>query len=515
MLRRSALPLLTILIVCSATLGGLLLTPSPTSWDDGLRHLTMARVMHAEGIDQTWDRFLYGGYLSKHPVDPWFLADISYIPFTGLQSALALKLYSVLGLAALMLALWYAIAPLGLSSAVTSVLLLLLVVPEGFYGRLLLGRPFVWSTVFAVLALDAVMRRRWIALGVILLVATLFSQLFVFPLILAVCGVLWLLTLGQRAPATKATAAIITGVVAGTALHPHALNYVIYITTVFLRIPFEAHSLNLGTEMYPGLLSSVGPLAILGALLLICAGAHVHGRPLNLKALHANGTTLLGALVAVSFLAYVFAWNRMIDVLLPLLILLAAYLLKHIEPFVRELLTIRRLLPLFPRVQGRTLLCGAIIVLAAATIARASISFAKSAENRSLAHAAVLSDLPAGSRVLNPEWFYFPAFVHSNPTLQFATGIDNTFTAVENPEAYQLLEVAFSPASIIPRPVVDTRAWIAQLLEHFPSDYLVLSNGWGKNLLPLLRETPGLKELTESGAVIEVFEIGEEFGAAN
>ena len=83
----------------------------------------------------------YGGYLSSHPIDPWFLADVSYIPFTGLQSALALKLYSVLGLAALMLALWYVIAPLG-PSAVTSILLLLLVVPEGFYGRLLpLGGP--------------------------------------------------------------------------------------------------------------------------------------------------------------------------------------------------------------------------------------------------------------------------------------------------------------------------------------------------------------------------------------
>ena len=511
MSRRILLPFLTILFLSGATFGSLLLSSSPTSWDDGLRHITMARVMREEGIDQTWDRFLFGGYLAEHPLDPWFLADVSYIPFTAFPDALGLKLYATLGIAALLLALWYIIAPMKLPAPWVTALLLLVFVMQGFYGRLVLARPFVWSTVFSLLALDAVLRRRWVQLTCVLLIATLFSQLFVFPLLLALSGVAWLLSLRDRRAAITATTCIALGVLAGVALHPHPVSYVLYIVAVFLRIPFEARSLNLGTEMYPGFLSATAPTAILGSLVLICTGAHTEGHKIRLRALHEDGTTLLAALTACAFFAYLFAWNRMIDLLLPLLIFLCARVLKHIEPFAKELFTVS-LAPLLPRIRGGTLLLATLFAAALCTIGRAAAGLYTTAADRVLAHAAPLAAIPAGSRVLNPEWFLFPLFMHGNPHVRYATGIDNTFMAVTNRSAYQLLEVTFSPAATLPRAVVDTRAWIAQLLEHFPSDYLVLSNGWGKNLLPLLRETPGLTELTESGAKIEVFEIGEDFG---
>lgn len=513
MAHRIALPLLTILLVCSATLGGLLISSSPTSWDDGLRHLAMAKVMQQEGIAQTWDRFLYGGYLAEHPVDPWFLADVSYIPFTKLDPAIALKLYAVLGIAALMAALWYPLARLKLSPALTSILLLFVAVPEPFYGRLLLGRPFVWSTVFSILALAFVLRRSFLPLGVLLFIATLFSQLFIFPLCLAACGVLWLFLLGEKTAATTMGIAAALGTAAGAAAHPDALAYVVYIATVFLRIPFEARSLNLGTEMYPGLSMATAPLAILGALVLICAGARSHGYTLSPEKLHKDGTTLIAALSAVSFLGFCFAWNRLIDILLPLLVLLTAYVLKHVEPFTRGLFSVR-LAPVLPRVRGGAVLTAAIGILALSTIARLSLDLYTTGSDRSLAHAAVLADLPAGSRVLNPEWYLVPVLIHSNPGLRFATGIDNTFMAVTDREAYMLFDVLFSSAAALPLPVVDTQGWLAQLLKKFPSDYLVLSNSWGKNMLPLLRETPGLTALTESGAVIEVFEIKDDFGGA-
>lgn len=510
MSRRFLLPLLVISTLCGATLGGLMLSSSPASWDDGLRHITMARVMREEGVDQTWDRFLFGGYLAEHPVDPWFLADVSYMPFTVFSDKTGLKLYTVAAIAALLLALWYVIARLKLPTGWTIVLLLVVFLVPGFFGRLLIARPFVWSTVFAVLALDLVLGRRWVPLGIVLFLTTLFSQLFLFAVAFAGAGILWYLFEHDRKSALRGFLTILLGVTAGIALHPHPVTYLVYIVTVFLRIPFEAQALNLGTEMYPGFLTASVPIAILGALMLICAGAHVQGSPIRLSVFRRDGTVVIAALTACAFVAYLFAWNRMIDLLLPLLILLGARMLKHVEPFARELFSIS-LAPLFPRLRGGPVLVTVLGIAAFCSIASASSAIRKTDADRALVHAAVLKDLPAGSRVLNPEWFLFPVFMNANPRVRYATGIDNTFMAVTNREAYMLFEVAFSPVALLPRPVIDTRAWVGQLLEHFPSDYLVLSNGWGKNILPLLRETPGLTELTKSGAKIEVFRIEEEF----
>ncbi|TSC99780.1 MAG: hypothetical protein Greene101449_514, partial [Candidatus Peregrinibacteria bacterium Greene1014_49] len=273
-----------------------MLSSSPTSWDDGLRHITMARVMREEGVNQTWDRFLFGGYLSEHKVDPWFLADVSYIPFTIFSDAVALKLYAAIAMAALFFALWYIIAPLKLPATWVTVLLLLVFLMPGFYGRLLLARPFVWSTIFALLALDAVLRRRWISLGIVLCVATLFSQLFIFSLAFGVIGIGWLLTLGDRRSAARGLMSITLGTIAGVALHPHPFAYVQYIATVFLRIPFEAHTLNLGSEMYPGFFEGAVPTAILGSMALLYAGAYADGMRLKLSDLHRDGTLLIAAL---------------------------------------------------------------------------------------------------------------------------------------------------------------------------------------------------------------------------
>jgi hypothetical protein len=340
----------------------------------------------------------------------------------------------------------------------------------------------------------------------VLFVATLFSQLFVFPLLLALSGVAWLLSLRDRLAATIATASIAFGVLAGIALHPHPMTYIMYIATVFLRIPFEARTLNLGTEMYPGLQSATVPLAIIGSLILICVGAKTEGYTLRLRVLHKDGTLLLIVLAVCAFFAFVFAWDRMIDILLPLLIYVFARVLKHIEPFAKALFFVS-LAPLLPRIRGGALLLALLFAMALCTIGRSAAALQHSQSNRLLTHATPITAIPAGSRVLNLEWFLFPVLMHANPHVRYATGIDNTFMAVMDREAYELFEVTFSPAARLPRAVVDTRVWIAQLLEHFPSDYLVLSNGWGKHLLPLLRETPGLTELTESGAKIEVFGI--------
>ncbi len=509
MSRRIVLPLCTILVLAGAVAGSLFLSSSPTSWDDGLRHITMARVMRSEGIDQTWSQFFYGGYLANHPVDPWFLADVSYIPFTVFSDPVALRLYTIIGILVYLLAVWRLIAPLGLSTGFQCILLTLAIAHPEILARFSLGRPFVWAVVFSLLTLDAVLRRSVLAVVVVLLIATLFSQLFVFPLAFVLAGALWMFLQRRRSDAQMITVAAIVGTVSGLVLHPHARAYLSYLHEVFLRIPFASRSLSLGSEMYPSISASAA-VAVLGVSLLLFAGG-IKEKSLKMVDLGLQGTSLIMMLILPLFGAYLFAWMRAIDFLWPLLVVLLAHALSLSHAFSMSLFGVS-MKPLFPRIRGGQLVSGCIVLAFFAMTLRTGFQLRASDDFRSMNHLAPIASLPAGSSVLNPEWFFLPPLIAANPHVKFATGIDNMFTWKASPDAYNLLEVYFSLAAQIPHPVVDIRSWMTQLLAIYPSDYLVISKQWGKNLLPQFRTTRGLTALTVSGAVIEVFAIdADEF----
>lgn len=504
MSQRIFVPLLSITVLTGVIAGSLFLSSSPTSWDDGLRHMTMARVMRSEGIDQTWSRFFSGGYLADHQVDPWFLADVSYIPFTVFSDPIALRLYSIVGIFALLLIVWRLLVPLRLPTAWLCILLVLTLSDHEFITRILLGRPFVWATVFALMALDAILRRKHFVVAAILLLATLFSQLFVFPLFFAGVGVVWLVCDRRFRDARVLGIAMLVGTGLGLALHPQAAEYLRYLAQVFLQIPFASRSLSLGSEMHPSynVSASVG---IFSVCIILFAGG-IKEKSLRFSELRLHGTPLLLLLILPLFGAYLFAWMRAIDFLWPLLVLLLAQSLSLSREFSVSLFSVS-MRPLLPGIRGGPLVFGCIILAFLAMNLRTGLRLRATDSDRSMAHFAPVSALPAGSRILNPEWFFLPPFIAVNPHVTFATGIDNTFTWKMNPEAYKLLEVYFSMAAQIPQPVVDIRLWMTQLLAIYPSDYLVVSHQWGKHLLPALRETQGLKALTTSGAVIEVFAI--------
>src|SRR3989344_3523035 len=71
--------------------GGILAsTKNPLSLDDGLRHFVMAERYKAEGLEgPSWSNFFFEGYFTAHRVDPWFLADLSYVPFTIFENRIA------------------------------------------------------------------------------------------------------------------------------------------------------------------------------------------------------------------------------------------------------------------------------------------------------------------------------------------------------------------------------------------------------------------------------------------
>jgi hypothetical protein len=507
MFRRGLLPLVTIGVVTGAVGGMLFLSSSPVSWDDGLRHITMARVMQQEGVNQTWSRFFYGGYFAQHPVDPWFLADISYLPFTMFSDAVALRLYSILAIAALLGALWRVLAPLKLPRLWLSMLLLLGIMDPGFFGRLLLGRPFVWGSVFSLLILDAVLRRQALAAFAVLLLATLFSQLFVFPFVVAGAGTLWLLLSGKRRDALKLAACSFLGVGAGVLLHPHALEYALYLGDVFLRIPFASSTLSLGSEMHPSM-SGSAPVALLGVTALLFVGA-LKEKSVRFADVSKLGTPLVLGLIVPFFWAYMFAWMRAVDLLWPLLVVLLGHVLLLARTFSEDLFDVD-MKPLLPKIRGGTLVAWCIVLAFAGMVLRTAEGLRITDAERSLSHVAVLASLPDGARILSPEWAFFPPYIAANPRLRYATGIDNTFTWKTSPEAYNLFEVYYSLAAQIPSPVLDVRAWMRQLLAIYPSDYFVVSKQWGERLLPVLRTTKGLSPLTQSGDLIEVFSIDQK-----
>ncbi len=510
MSRRTLLSLCTIFALTGALAGSLFLSSSPASWDDGLRHITMARVMRTEGINQTWSRFFYGGYLADHQVDPWFLADVSYIPFTAFPDPVGLRIYSIVGFFALLLVVWRLIAPLRLPLWWQNILLILVALPPEFLFRMILGRPLAWCTVLALLTLDAVLRRRPLVVGAVLCIATLFSHLFIFPLFFAGAGVLWHIFERRYRPAFLLSLSAFAGIVLGLMLHPQASAYISYLFHVFLQTPFAPRSLSNSGEMTPTSSSNI-PLAVLGVCALCILGA-VKAKSFRINDAWKIGTPLLLALILPLTGAYLI-WSRSIDFLWPLLVVLLAQVLALSWKFSADLFNVS-MKPLFPKARGGGLIAGVIVLASVLTIQRSGLLLWRTDGTRSMDHVAVLRTLPDGSRMLNPEWFFVPPFIAANPRLKFVSGFDNIFLRKANPEAFDLLEVYFSLGARIPHPVIDIHAWMSQILAIYPSDYLIVSRQWGESLLPVLRQTPGLTALTTSGAVIEVFAIdAREFSA--
>lgn len=477
-------------------------SPSLASWDDGLRHFRLAHVMLKDGIPQTWQRFFSGGYLSTHNVDPWFLADVSYIPFTIFPDVLALKLYALVAATVLFVVLRRMIKPLALPDAWEAVVLVTLFASPTFFGRLEFARPFVWQTTLCLLAVDAVLRRKPIMLGVVLMIATLFSHLFVFPLAIAFAGVAWIMATGRGRSCALLGCGAIAGTALGIFLYPNSAAYTSYIFTTFFRIPFSTGTVNLAPEMFPGAWVDLSPALLACILLFLVIGHGTAGKRFPLKEFHERGGTLIAALAIVSLLSYLFAWARMIDLAWPLLILLAAYLLSFLQESVTELLEApKKILGIRPA----TLLVSLLIAVSLTSVITSSLRNIRETGFHNLANLKPIADLPAGSRILNIDYRVFSSFMMTNPTLRFATGIDNTFTVAEDPRAYVILETLRNPASDLSPD--DVHALMRELLQHFPSEYVVIT-ATSEHLLPSLRTMPNFKEVTASDGFVHVFKVG-------
>ena len=160
---------LLILVVFGSILA---FTKNPLSLDDGLRHFVLAERYRAEGIeDPSWSDFFFQGYFTRHRVDPWFLADLSYVPFTNFENRVTgIKAATFFFLCTLLFSVLLFLRRVKIRPVLGCIVLLLFFFGSSIFSfRLMLGRPFVLVTSLLLLVLYAVIERRWILLGFLLL----------------------------------------------------------------------------------------------------------------------------------------------------------------------------------------------------------------------------------------------------------------------------------------------------------------------------------------------------------
>ncbi len=479
----------------------LLSLKNPTSLDDGLRHFTMAALMRDRGIFAVpgWSVFFYEGYLSTLHADPWFLSNVVMIPFTYFSIAEGLHLFILAELVVLLTGCLLLLRTFSLTPIARALFLFLIIFGDlQFLGRFLLGRPYALMTGVTLLLLWAILKNRWALATLFLALSVLLSQLFVFPLLIAVCALPAYFFAGRVAHCKSLFAVIILGLAAGFTLHPYPAEYLSYITTVFLQIPF-LKSVGLSVEMQSSItdLSFMSVTIAVGfaALTVLILGTRGYRRRL----LYDPVILLLSILLVIFGCAFLL-WVRMIDLLWPVLILFIARLYTVDAAL---LLTMRQIfLPGHFRLRW---IAGALSVLIVMQVIATPRAFMKNDAGNSLRSFDALRLIPSGARVLNLDWDRFFPYVAVRPDLEYATGIDPSFTYLTDPAIAEDLHHLHESGATVES--------LQRILEAYPSDYL---------LVDVSKQIPGhgsgaaLSELSlvaHSGGIM-LFHIGHALPAA-
>lgn len=405
---------------------------NPTSLDDGLRHMAMARVMAEQGIAASggWSHFLYQGYFSTVRMDPWFLADVLLVPLTKFGTITGLKMFAALQVLFVALATVLALRRIALPPKARALLLAILLLGETqFTGRLLSARPMGLMTGLFLLTLTWVLSRTSVrndlCLALTLACAVLLSQLFIFPLLLCVIALVLAVLLRRWYHALHLLAGTAAGIAAGLILHPQPIAYLRYLGLVFLRIPF-LRSIGLSAEMGWGLVhpTSISVWIVTGAVIVLCFSAWRFRRPL----LRTHSVLFLLSSTICFLLLFAF-YLRAIDFLWPLCIILIATLWST------ESAVLRTTIAKIDRRVRLPLASGIALVLLVQAFS-IPLFFLLHDEDNTLVPYHILNHVPPQSRVLNLDWHDFFGAVAVRPDLRYALGIDPTFTYVTDPDVW-------------------------------------------------------------------------------
>lgn len=448
----------------------LLQLQNPVALDDGLRHFAMARLMMEQGIGNAdWSQFFSYGYFAHYSVDPWFLSNLAFIPLLPLGPVLALKIFAIVSIVLLITSFFYAFHSFRTPPLVAAIAIgLLLFFEPTFFYRLLLGRPFALVTPLAVVTLVAALRKQSILLCIALALSVLLSQVFLFPLLIALVCVVWRLSLREWREANKLFSWSLLGVFLGFFFHPHSQAYFFYMFDTFAHIPFIA-GMQFGPEMHSGLFVSVRVGVMLAVIILLHGG--LIRKKMTWREYQEKGLSLLSFLT-LFFLTLFFLWARAIDFLWPITILLLVRLLSVCPGLFTE--TLRCITPkkfvLSPIIGIVT-----ILLLCSSSFSAVAKSLIMNDHERVLSvYTNALSSISSESKVLNVDWHFFMGAVVVRPDLQYATGIDPSYTYLDNPEALTLLAGLNTQKFQMSPTTEEIRMWLQEIMMLYPSDTLVL-----------------------------------------
>ena len=468
----------------------------PLALDDGLRHFAMARLMAERGIGSIsgWGVFFSRPIYQTLNCDPWFLSDVLLIPFTVLPIGPALKVFTLVSVAAVLGSLLLILKHLRLPHLLTVLAILLLAFGnQDFTFRMLIARPFTLMTALILVLYWSILARKPLITTGLIALSFLLSHLFVFPIAICALAILLGLLMGKKREAVHLALAVLCGLLIGLLLHPHAIIYLQYLFTVFFRIPFLVHTLSLGNELRPAGLAS----AAVGTVVLLVFLLHIllMRRGVTME-VFLRKNIVLADLIVIGLFGVYLSWMRGIDLLWPMILILLAQL-SSLAPDELLFTISRRLKPWI----GALLIT--YVLLSNATI---MIDRWQSDAKRDLSpFAADLANIPTGASVLNTDWDLLPIYLAVRPDLRYAIGMDPAWTYLDNERASALVQMMHSTTFERADPVIDATKWLDQLLREYPADYLVISKKRYPNFSRQLASVERLRERTESGSTLAVF----------
>lgn len=495
-------------------------THNPLLLDDGLRHITIAKHYRERGVGgswalalparrsseseggspvEGWGDYLFAGYFATHNFDPWFLADLAYVPFTFLPTmTVGLKVATVAFLLFLLACFFPFLCLYRVESTLALLTLLLLLFGSPiFLFRILIGRPFVIMTGLFLLTYFLVLRQRFFFLASVLVLGTLFSHLFIFPLGVAIVGSLWLFFSGQRRSALLCLFAALAGVLLGFLLHPHQAAYASWLITMFLRLPFSK-GLGVGAELHSAFGFADIPVFLMGGVLSLLVLA-LHWRGLLWRSLRERPEIFFTGMLSLLFSIAFMLWVRAVDFLWPLMLLLLLQLVTALPEVRAEAMRVlhRRTSP-----QGCRWLY-LIVLLCFLNLVSVAVPFLKDDPWSSPKEYAAIESVRPGSHVLNVDWQIFPVLLSLNSSVEYARAMDPGLDYYTDPEGFAILD-RITERGLWEREArrVDVTQWVKDLREHFDASYLAIVKNDHPTLISKLRTLPTVAVFSESRGLV-------------
>ncbi|MDA1208938.1 MAG: hypothetical protein O2904_02810 [bacterium] len=455
------------------------------SYDDGIRHFTLAQMLGTKGIDSFsgWGDFLYSGYFSQHNIDPWFLSHVALIPLTTLGLIISMKVYVLLTMI-LLCATFLSIArSLRLSSRVASMFMMILLLEYTmFYARLHLARPYVLILLIAIGVLWCTIHRKIYRVCALLALGTLLSNLFLIPLIFASWGCIWLWCIGERKTGVHLALLSLTGVGVGIVLHPDSLDYARYLCTVFYQAVLFS-GIDRPAEMQSGI-DIVGMPAAMVGLSTLWLVAAMREKRTTMAQLHSSGVSLI-YITACLLLVLSIAIARTIDFAWPVTVLLMMITIA-IDPHAPGILS----QAIFPRsVCKKWIFLSLLFLFPIISMGKMYVALQESGGYSPETAAIALENIPSETKVLNIDWDLFSLLFSSRQDLRYARGIDPTFDFIFDEKKARLFDIPLHSNS----EYIDWHKWLLDLFDAYEGDYLALWNPYHPDLVDHIREFPELK----------------------